>query len=246
MTINIIRHPSVLQIEMARPDKKNALTGAMYDAMIAALSEAEADANFGAVVISGAGGVFTAGNDIADFLTARGTIEENPASRFIMALAQFQKPLVAAVEGLAVGIGTTLLLHCDLVYAAPSAMFKMPFTDLGLVPEAGSSILLPARVGHVKAAQWLMLGDAFSSQEAEKAGLLNAILPAGQVLVHALNTATRLAAKPRNAMLQTRTLMRGNQPELLAHMKHELAIFGRALQSDEARTAFMAFMSKKG
>ena len=156
--IKIEKNDGILTLTMARPDKKNALTGAMYDAMTAVLSLSTSDAAIGAVVITGTNGVFTAGNDINDFLAYRGDMSASPGLRFIKALARCEKPLVAAVDGLAIGIGTTMLLHCDLVYASPTAMLKIPFVDLGLTPEGASSVLLPRRLGMARASELLMLG----------------------------------------------------------------------------------------
>lgn len=243
--INISRRGAILHLEFARPEKKNALTGAMYDSLRIALHEADNSSDINVILLSGAGETFTAGNDIADFLGHTSDMSANPASRFIKALAACETPIVAAVSGQAVGIGTTLLLHCDLVYAAPNAMFKMPFTDLGLVPEAGASMLIPARFGMAKATEWLMLGNSFGAEEALQAGLLNAVVPAEDLLVHAFTMAEKLSHKPRNSLRTTRALMRPNQPALLAHMDKELEAFSNALASPEAKAAFMAFLAKK-
>ena len=241
--IRVTRQGDVLHLELARPEKKNALTGAMYRSLVMALHEADAS-RMGAIVLSG-NGCFTAGNDITDFLNFTGDMMESPAAKFIFALAACETPLVAAVEGLAIGIGATLLLHCDLVSAAPDARFRMPFADLGLVPEAGASLLLPARVGRVKAAEWLLLAEGFTPQEALETGLINAILPADELLAHALSVAQKLAAKPRDALRRSRALMRGNGRDLHAHMVAELRAFGEVLHSDAARAALAAFMARK-
>ncbi len=243
--ITITRHGTVLQLEFARPEKKNALIGAMYDTLRHALHEADASTDINVIVISGAGGTFTAGNDIGDFLGHRGDMAANPASRFIKALAAGQTPIIAAVQGQAIGIGTTLLLHCDMVFAAPDATFKMPFTDLGLVPEAGASLIVPARFGIAKATEWLMLGNTFGAEEAFESGLVNAIVPHEDLITHALGMAQRLAAKPRSALRATRALMRPNQAALQSHIDLELQTFAAALASPEAKAAFMAFMTKK-
>jgi len=165
------RDGAVLCVTLARPAKKNALTGAMYHALIAAFGEASADDVIGALLLRGRDGVFTAGNDIGDFLQAAGSAETSPGTLFIKTLATFDKPLVAAVEGPAIGIGTTLCFHCDLVYVARNAVFQMPFVDLGLVPEAASSLLAPRRFGHAKAAQFLMLAESFDAEAACDLGL---------------------------------------------------------------------------
>ena len=245
--VEIGREGAALVAAFARPEKKNAITGAMYEALIAALEEAERDASVGALVLTGRGGVFTAGNDIADFLAiaASGGRDATafPAWRFIEKLAAFEKPLVAAVDGLAVGVGTTLCFHCDLVYATPAARFHMPFVDLGLVPEAGSSLLAPERFGRAKAAEFLMLAEPFDAEAALELGFVNAIVPAGAVLAHALGKAAALAAKPRSALLATRRLLRGDPRPLAARMAEEGAAFAAALASPEARAAFLAFMA---
>lgn len=234
----------VLTITMNRADKKNALTGAMYEGMIAAIDAAEADSKIGALLLRGEGGLFTSGNDIADFLSASGGIEEFPALRFIRRFAICDKPIVAAVEGAAIGVGTTILFHCDLIYAAPDAGFRMPFVDLGLVPEAAASLLVPERVGIAKASEWLLLGDGFDVHEAFRLGLVNAIVDKDKLHAHALEKAKALAAKPRNAVATTRRLMRGDRDTILDRMSTEARAFGAAMKSDEARAAFTAFMAK--
>ncbi|MFZ0600055.1 MAG: enoyl-CoA hydratase-related protein, partial [Roseiarcus sp.] len=176
--IEVSREGAVLSAAFARPQKKNAITGAMYEKLIDAFEEAEHDPEVGALVLSGKGGVFTAGNDLNDFLAvAMHETGEFPAWRFVQKLAEFEKPLVAAVDGLAIGVGTTLCFHCDLVYATPQARFQTPFVNLGLVPEAGSSLLAPLRFGRAKAAELLMLAEPFGAEEALRLGLVNALLP---------------------------------------------------------------------
>ncbi|MDB5570931.1 MAG: enoyl-CoA hydratase [Hyphomicrobiales bacterium] len=239
------RQDGVLAITFNRPDKKNALTGAMYEAIIAAMDEAEGDPRIGAVTLNGAGGAFTAGNDIHDFLAGAQRPETFPALRFIRRLAIFDKPLVAAVEGVAVGVGTTMLLHCDLIYAAPDAIFRLPFVDLGLVPEAGASLLLPARVGLAKATELLLLADPFDAREAERLGLVNAVVPHDRLLARAHERARDLAAKPRNALLATRRLMRGDRDALLQRIDEEAQAFMAALKSPEAAQAFAAFVGRR-
>ena len=245
--IAIARKGGVLTAAFDRPDKKNAITGAMYEALIAAFEEAERDDTVGAMLLSGCGGVFTAGNDIGDFLGVAsrsadsGPAGEFPAGRFIKKLAAFGKPLVAAVEGLAIGIGTTLCFHCDLVYATPDARFQMPFVNLGLMPEAGSSLLAPLRFGYAKAAEYLMLGEPFSGESARDLGLVNETVEAAQLLTLALHKAEALAAKPRAAILATRRLMRGDPTALETRMAAETEAFRAALASPEARGAFQAF-----
>jgi enoyl-CoA hydratase/carnithine racemase len=242
--IEVSREGAVLSAAFARPQKKNAITGAMYEKLIEAFEEAERDPEIGALALSGKGGVFTAGNDLNDFLAvAMHETGEFPAWRFVQKLAEFEKPLVAAVDGLAVGVGTTLCFHCDLVYATPQARFQTPFVNLGLVPEAGSSLLAPQRFGRAKAAELLMLGEPFGAEEALSLGLVNALLPQDKLLAHAMEKAAALAAKPRAALLATRRLMRGDLEAVKAQMAAETHAFSAALKSPEAHAAFQAFLS---
>jgi enoyl-CoA hydratase/carnithine racemase len=225
-----------------RPDKKNAITAAMYTSLAADLDSARRDDDVGAVVITGAGSTFTAGNDLRDFLENPPAGEDAPVFRFLFTLAEFDKPLVAAVRGPAIGIGTTMLLHCDFVYVAPSARFQMPFIDLGLVPEAASTLLLPRLVGDRRAAQWLMLGEPFDAATAVDVGIANEIVPEEAVLGHAQTIAERLAAKPRQAMRYTKHLMRHDRADILAAIRREAELFHEALRSTEARAAFQRFL----
>jgi enoyl-CoA hydratase/carnithine racemase len=242
--IEISREGAVMSAAFARPQKKNAITGAMYDALVEAFETAERDPGIGAFVLSGKGGVFTAGNDIADFLAVASRADGDfPAWRFVSKLAEFEKPLVAAVDGLAVGVGTTLCFHCDLVYATAQARFQMPFVNLGLVPEAGSSLLAPQRFGRARAAEFLLLAEPFGAEQAHALGLVNAILPQAELMAHAMRKAAELAAKPRAALLATRRLMRGDGEALKARMAEETHAFAAALKSDEARAAFEAFLT---
>ena len=235
----------VLELRFNRPEKKNAITGAMYDALTAALADAGARPAVRVVLIGAEGDIFTAGNDIKDFLAMSGGLGGSPASRFIHAIAGFGKPLVAAVSGPAIGVGATLLLHCDLVYASPEASLVVPFVDLGLVPEAGSSMLLPSRVGFARAAALLMLGEPMDAEAACTAGLVNAVVPAEALRAHARAKALKLAAKPPAALAATRALMRGEPSALHAHMQLESAAFSRALQGTESREAFNAFLERR-
>jgi enoyl-CoA hydratase/carnithine racemase len=242
--IEISREGAVMSAAFARPQKKNAITGAMYEALVEAFEAAERDPAIGAFVLSGKGGVFTAGNDIADFLAVASRADGDfPAWRFVSKLAEFEKPLVAAVDGLAVGVGTTLCFHCDLVYATAQARFQMPFVNLGLVPEAGSSLLAPQRFGRARAAEFLLLAEPFGAEQAHALGLVNAILPQAELMAHAMRKAAELAAKPRAALLATRRLMRGDGEALKARMAEETHAFAAALKSDEARAAFEAFLT---
>jgi enoyl-CoA hydratase/carnithine racemase len=234
----------VLSLVLARPEKKNALTGAMYDALVSGFAEASGDDGIGAILLSGGGGVFTAGNDIGDFLRLSDGLEVSPGGRFLQALATFEKPIVAAVEGPAVGIGATLCFHCDLVYAAPGASFQMPFVNLALVPENASSLLAPRRFGMAKASEYLLLGEAFDAAEACRLGLVNEVVDAARLHPHALAKAKALAAKPRAAMLATRKLLRGDPTEIVDRIAKENRAFAAALRSPEARAFFSAFLQK--
>ena len=246
--IDVSRDGAVMAAAFARPEKKNAITSAMYEALIEAFDEAERDAGVCALVVSGKGGVFTAGNDIGDFLSphaaaARATRAALRAGASSASSPEFEKPLIAAVEGAAIGIGTTLCFHCDLVYAAPSARFQMPFVNLGLVPEAGSSLLAPQRFGRARAAEFLLLAEPFDAERALALGLVNEVVPAADLMAHAMAKAQVLAAKPRSALLAARRLMRGDPAALKAKMTEEMEAFGAALASGEARAAFQAFLS---
>jgi enoyl-CoA hydratase/carnithine racemase len=242
--VDISRDGQVLCAILSRTEKKNALTGAMYQALTEALAQAGRDETVGAILLRGKDGIFTAGNDIADFIAAVGSAEASPGSVFIKALAAFEKPLVAAIDGPAIGIGTTLCFHCDLVYAAPAARFQMPFVNLGLVPEAGASLLAPQRFGYARAAEFILLGESFDAALAHQLGLVNAIVEPDALYAHALEKAQALAAKPRDALLATRRLMRGDPAALKARMDEELRLFGEAVRSPQARAASMAFMQK--
>ena len=236
----------VCHIEMARPEKKNALTAEMYRTMADALATAEADPAVRVILISGAGGNFTAGNDLADFLETPPMEESAPVFRFIKGFANLQKPFVAAVEGVAIGVGTTMLLHCDLAYAGSSARFALPFANLGLTPEAASSLLLPLCAGHARAAEMLMLGEVFSAQAALDAGIVNAVLPDGQVLDHALERCRKLIAQPAESLRLTKQLMKRAQQALINDaMNVEAEVFKRRLVSPDAKEAFAAFFEKR-
>lgn len=241
--IETIVRAGVVEIHIDRPDKKNALTAAMYDAMTAALGQAAARADIGVVLIAGRGDAFCAGNDLKDFMA--GPAGGEAAFRFIQAIAAFDKPLVAAVRGLAVGVGTTMLLHCDLVYATPDARFVMPFVDLGLVPEAGSSLLAPAVMGRAKAAAMLLLGEPMDATAAERAGLVTELVEPDGVLDHARAKAALLMRKPPRALAATRRLLRGDPEVLDRRMEEEAALFVEALRGDESREAFAAFFEKR-
>lgn len=241
--IEVIEQAGIVEIHMDRPEKKNALTASMYRAMTAALEEASSRPDIGVVLIVGRGDAFSAGNDLADFMS--GPEGAEAAFTFIRAIAAFDKPLVAAVQGLAVGVGTTMLFHCDLVYAAPDARFVMPFVNLGIVPEAGSSLLAPATLGYTKAAAMLLLGEPMDAEAADRAALVTAVVPADRLLDHARGAAATLMAKPPQALLATRRLMKGDPAPVLERIDEEARIFREAMQSPEAREAFDAFFQKR-
>jgi len=246
MTIRTATLNKVLTIEIARPEKKNALTQAMYTAMAEALEAANTDAGVRAVLITGQPGIFTSGNDIDDFMQRPPQGDETPVARFMRALLDCDKPVVAAVTGAAVGIGTTLLLHCDLVYVSDEARLAMPFVSLGLVPEYASSLVLPALLGHVKAAEKLMLGEPFSGSDAVDCGIANAVLPAGEVVNHARRMAERFNALAPGAVADTKRLMRAPlRARIREVMAAEGALFGQRLRSPEAMEAFQAFFQKR-
>lgn len=238
-----MENEGIIEIHIDRPEKKNALTASMYRAMTAALADASARDDIGAVLFAGRGDAFCAGNDLKDFMA--GPQGGEAAFEFIRTVALFDKPLVAAVQGLAVGVGTTMLFHCDLVYAAPDARFVMPFVGLGVVPEAGSSLLAPATLGYAKAAAMLLLGEPMDAQTADRAGLLTAIVPAKSLLDHARSKAAALMAQPPQALATTRRLMKGAPAVLIQRIDEEARLFREALKSPEAQEAFAAFFEKR-
>ncbi|HMK91073.1 MAG TPA: enoyl-CoA hydratase-related protein [Methylocystis sp.] len=233
----------VLRLTFNRPDKKNALDRDMYRALVAGLEGAQADDAVRAVLLAGAGADFTAGNDINDFLSFDAR-EEFPALSFVRALADFDKPLVAAVAGDAVGVGATMLLHCDLAYAAPSAKFRFPFVDLGLVPEAGASLLAPRLFGRAKAAQYLLLCENFGAEEALRLGLVNEVVEENGLFYCAEDAARRLAQKPVEALRATRRLLRGDPSETLARIDVEARLFRQALEEPALQARLAAFFAK--
>jgi enoyl-CoA hydratase/carnithine racemase len=236
----------VATIEIARPEKKNAITADMYAAMAGAIGAAALDRDVRSLLIAGQPGIFTAGNDLEDFLQRPPQAEDSPVFEFMRALTACEKPVVAAVTGAAIGIGTTLLLHCDLVYVSDEARFAMPFTSLGLVPEFASSVVLPRLIGHVRAAEKLLLGDPFGATEAVELGIANAVLPAGEVMAHARRIAERFNALPPAAVRESKRLMRrGHADPVRDAMAAEGAVFRERLSSPEAREAFSAFFQKR-
>jgi enoyl-CoA hydratase/carnithine racemase len=243
--IQIRRDGRIVELAIDRPDKKNALTHAMYAALAEALGEAAADPAVLVVTITGRGGTFTSGNDLKDFQQSPPVGTDKPVYRFIAAIASFPKVLVAGVSGPAVGIGTTMLLHCDLVLAAPSALFHMPFVDLGLVPEAASSLLFPRLVGPQAAARHLILGEPFDAETALRYGVVGEIVKEEELERRVRATAERVAAKPPEAVRLAKRLIRGDLAEVERRYNQEGELFAERLTSPEAAEAFRAFFEKR-
>ena len=236
---------SVLTLSFNRPAKMNALTRAMYAGLAKGLNDAAGDFGIRTVILTSEGDHFTAGNDIVDFMDNPPTSDSSEVAQFLAALLNFPKPLIAAVKGNAVGVGTTMLLHCDVVVASPSANFSMPFASLGLVPEAGSSFLFPALVGYQRAAKIFFTGESFGADAALEMGLIAEIN--SDALAGATKIAQHIAEQPPQAIINTKALLKArNHESVAAVMKAEFEIFAMALQSDEAMEAFMKFMAKKG
>ena len=240
-------HGAVRRITINRPEKKNALTAEMYESLSDALEKAEAAREVRVTLLHGEGEAFTAGNDLIDFLQNPWKGQDlAPAVRFIRAVVNAKKPIVAAVHGATVGIGTTILLHCDLVYAAENTKFLMPFINLGIVPEAGSTVLLPLLVGHQRAAELLMLGVPFTAHRAYELGLVNAVVAPGELLNTAANAAQKLAEKPPAALRACKELLkRAYKAEVDRAIKEEVAVIASRLDSPESREALNAFAEKR-
>ncbi|QPF86126.1 enoyl-CoA hydratase/isomerase family protein [Bradyrhizobium genosp. L] len=236
----------VLTLTLQRPEKKNALTGAMYNAMSDALNKAEADASVRVILFQGEGDSFTAGNDLADFASqARGEAAvDSPAHHFIETISKVGKPIVAAVQGNAVGVGTTMLLHCDLVYLAENARLITPFVNLALVPEAASSWLLPLRIGHARAYAMFALGEPMDAAGAVASGLANAVVPQGELRKKAHDAAVALTKRPAGSLSFTKKLMR-EQQRIAAQIAEESLLFKERLSTPEAREAFAAFAERR-
>ncbi|HEY1309518.1 MAG TPA: crotonase/enoyl-CoA hydratase family protein [Pseudolabrys sp.] len=237
----------VRTVRMNRPDKKNALTLAMYDAMAAAIETAPKNPALRCLLIAGTPTAFCAGNDIGDFLkmaTGEGALG-TPILRFLYTLARCELPLIAAVQGNAIGVGTTMLMHCDHVVAGSEARFSTPFVGLGLVPEAGSSLLAPRLMGHARAFSLLVMGRPLSADDAKAAGLINRVVAAEAVEAEAMKAAREIAALPPQGVLASRRLMRGSPDEIVARIDEEAELFKTRLGSAEARAAFEAFMMRK-
>ncbi len=244
--IEVSRDGAVQTIRMNRPDKKNAITRAMYAAMAKALTQGDADESVRVHLILGVPGAFSSGNDLADFMAvATGGEHGTEVYDFLMALATAGKPVVSGVDGIAVGIGTTINFHCDLTLATPRTRFHTPFVDLGLVPEAGSSLLGPALLGHQRAFALLGLGEPLAAADAKAAGLIHDVVAEEELEAAVLALAQRVAAKPPQALKIARDFMLGDREALVARIKAEGEEFRARLSSDEARNAFVAFMNRK-
>ena len=237
---------AVATIAFNRPQKKNAITAAMYQQAADAMKQADANEVVRVLLITGDGGAFTAGNDLEDFLQSPPQGDDSPVTQFMNTLRSMAKPVVAAVPGLAIGIGTTLLMHCDLVYASERAKFAMPFTQLGLCPEFASSVLLPRIAGYQRAAEKLLLGEPFDASEAERMGLVNRVLPAEELMPFVHTQLTKLAALPSESLRITKQLMKADvQMPLAAAMQVEMQHFMRMLNGPDAKEAFAAFLDKR-
>ena len=243
--IGIEREQGILVLRMERPEKKNALTARMYAVMAEAIEGAATDAAVQVILITGSEGVFTAGNDLGDFLANPPRTEDSPVNRFISSLLRTDIPIVAAVDGIAVGIGTTMLLHCDLVFASDRARFSLPFINLGLVPEAGSSMLLAEACGYRKAAELLLLGEPFGAGEAVDYGIASRVCAADDLLETAFAAARKLASKPSAALRSSKRLMRRPTEPLAQRVRAESELFARCLESAAAKEALTAFLEKR-
>jgi enoyl-CoA hydratase/carnithine racemase len=238
---------AVRVVRISRPEKKNALTSEMYNALAAALDGANADSAIRCTLIAGVPGAFTAGNDLADFMKAatQGAGLARPAHVFLKALVNNNKPLLAAVQGVAVGVGTTMLLHCDFVVAGTDAKFSTPFVALGLLPEAGSSLLAPRLMGHPRAFALLVMGRKLDATQAQACGLVNDVVAPEEADAHALKAANEIAALPPEPVALSRRLMRGSVDDVAARIDEEARLFGERLKSPEAHAAFGAFLNRK-
>jgi len=248
MTNHIVTsiNDAILQIQINRPEKKNALTAPMYAAMAQALTQADSDPAVRVVTVTGSADSFTSGNDVADFLANNAAVSEDlPVGAFLTSIACLKKPLIAGVNGMAIGIGVTMLLHCDLVYAADAATFQMPFTNLGVVPEAASSQLLPQMVGYHRAAELMLFGERIDARRALEIGLVNRVCAGSELTEILRSRAAALAAKPPSSILATKALLRREPESTLARISFENAEFTRLLQTPEARAIMQAFLERR-
>jgi enoyl-CoA hydratase/carnithine racemase len=245
--VDVTDESGIRVVRMNRPDKKNALTAAMYDAMAAALTDTKTDQTIRCVMFAGAPGAFCAGNDLDEFRQAAADGEGlgDSVLRFLHALAYCERPLVAAVDGLAIGVGTTMLLHCDYVVASHNARFATPFVGLGLVPEAASTLLAPRLMGPRRAFAMLVMGEPLDATTAQSIGLINAVADSAEVEAQARAAARKIAGLPPDAVLASRRMIRGEPAELAARIDLEADFFRERLQSPEAQAAFAAFFARK-
>lgn len=244
--IAIEQYGHILTLTINRPDKKNALTRDMYLSLANAINYAGHDEDARVIIIKGTDGVFTAGNDMHDFISAtqQTDADVNETEQFMRALMECELPIIAQVEGLAIGIGATLLLHCDFVYCARNTILKTPFINLGLVPEYASSYIMPRLMGHVKASEWLLLGESVTAESAKDMGMVNEVLETEALQAKVMQTAQKLAVLPQAALRQSKRLMKANTIAVKDHMYAELKIFIAAMQSEEAKQAFDAFVQR--
>jgi enoyl-CoA hydratase/carnithine racemase len=246
MDILASKQNGILTIEFNRPDKKNSITSSMYQMMADAIKDGEADSSVRVILFRGKPEVFSAGNDLDDFLNAREDLAERPVAQFLRNLSTASKPVIAAVSGMAIGIGVTMLLHCDQIYAAEHTKFSMPFAKLGLCPEFGSSKLLPEMIGYPRAAELLFFGESFFAEQAFEMGLINKILPAADLLPYAYAQAAKLVVLPASSLRTTKRLMKARLTEsVVAQMFEENTYFSAMLQSPEAKEAFTAFFERR-
>jgi enoyl-CoA hydratase/carnithine racemase len=237
---------AILHLGFNRPERKNAITGDMYQTLADALTSAATEDSVRVVLLHGQDTMFTAGNDLEDFLKKPPHGDKSPVFQFLMAISTFPKPLIAAVAGVAVGVGVTMLMHCDLVYVADNAKLSVPFAQLGLCPEAASSFLLPFIAGYQRAAEKLLLGEPFSAQECADIGLANKVLPVAELMAFANTQASKMAVLPASSLRATKQLMKSGMKELIAARMHEESLqFRTMLNAPEAREAFTAFMQKR-
>jgi enoyl-CoA hydratase/carnithine racemase len=244
-TVVLTRLDAVLEIRLNRPEKKNALTRDMYDVMASAFQQVDADPTLRVALLTGTGDTFTSGNDIADFQARASNKGESSASKFLPTISTMQKPLIAAVNGAAIGVGTTMLMHCDLIVAARLARFIMPFTSLGLVPEAASSLLFPRLLGTQRASALLLLGEPLDAMTALEWGFVNRVVDDDELQPTARDLAQRLAALPPQAVRETKRLIRHGARDLAGRIEQELGLFRERLGSPEAAEAFRAFLEKR-
>jgi enoyl-CoA hydratase/carnithine racemase len=246
MDILVSKEAGILRITFNRPDKKNSITAAMYQAMADAFRDADSDKAVRVVLLSGSADLFTAGNDLTDFMNNPPSGGNAPVFQFLENISRCEKPIVAAVGGITIGVGTTMLLHCDFVYAADNARFSLPFTSLGLVPEASSSYLLPQIAGYHRAAELLLLGEPFDAAKAKEAGFITAVVPAAELLATAGKTATKLAALPGKSVRSTKALLKqAHAAHIEKQRADESALFRAMLGEPAAREAFAAFFAKR-